>query len=97
MGAVMGSKNLKAIAVRGTRPPQYYNPKKVYELVTKLHKDIRLHKAQHRRWGHSWSIPERYYKTTEGVKNKQLGWDPICDLHNPLIHEQGYGLWNNKL
>ena len=48
-----------------------------------------------RRWGHSVSMPERYYKTTEGIKNKQLGWDPICDLSNPLKLEQGAKLWSN--
>ena len=96
MGAVMGSKNLKAIAVHGTKSPDYYNPKKIYELVTRFHRNVRLHQVQHRRWGHTWSIIGRYYNTTEGVKNKQLGWDPICDLHNPLILEQEYKLWNDS-
>jgi aldehyde:ferredoxin oxidoreductase len=96
MGAVMGSKNLKAIAVRGTKAPGYHDPKKVYDMVTRFHKDVRLHQVQHRRWGHTWSVIGRYYKTTEGVKNKQLGWDPICDLHNPLIFEQQYKLWNDS-
>ena len=38
----------------------------------------------------------RYYNTTEGVKNKQLGWDPMCDLSNSLILEQQYKLWNDS-
>ena len=96
MGAVMGSKNLKAIAVRGTKAPAYSYPGEIYEIVTKFHKDARLKKAQDRRWGHNLSVSGRYYNTTEGVKNKQLGWDPICDLSNSLILEQQYKLWNDS-
>lgn len=96
MGAVMGSKNLKAIAVRGTKAPGYSYPEEIYEIVTKFHKDARLKKAQDRRWGHNLSVSGRYYNTTEGVKNKQLGWDPICDLSNSLILEQQYKLWNDS-
>ena len=36
MGAVMGSKNLKAIAVRGTKSPNYHNPKEIYEIDNKI-------------------------------------------------------------
>jgi aldehyde:ferredoxin oxidoreductase len=91
----MGSKNLKAVAVRGTKSPNYHDPKQVYDIITKFHRDARLKKVQDRRWGHNLSVPGRYYKTTEGVKNKQLGWDPICDLSNPLVLEQQYKLWND--
>ena len=96
MGAVMGSKNLKAIAVRGTKSPNYHQSRELFEIVTKFHRDSALKKAEDRRWGHNLSISGRYYNTTEGVKNKQLGWDPICDLSNPLILEQQYKLWNDS-
>ncbi len=96
MGAVMGSKNLKAIAVRGTKAPAYAHPGEIYKIVTKFHKEARIKKAQDRRWGHNLSVSGRYYSTTEGVKNKQLGWDPICDLSNSLILEQQYKLWNDS-
>jgi aldehyde:ferredoxin oxidoreductase len=95
MGAVMGSKNLKAVAVRGTKSPNYHDPKQIYDIIIKYHRDARLKKVQDRRWGHNLSVPGRYYKTTEGVKNKQLGWDPSCDLSNPLVLEQQYKLWND--
>lgn len=95
MGAVMGSKNLKAVAVRGTKSPNYHNPKKIYEIITKFHRDSRIKKLQDRRWGHNLSVVGRYYNTTEGIKNKQLGWDPICDLSNPLTLEQQFKLWND--
>ena len=96
MGTVMGSKNLKAIAVRGTKSPNYHDPKKIYEMILKFHNEARLKKAQDRRWGHNISIPGRYYSTTEGIKNKQLGWDAICDLSNPLLLEQQFKLWNDS-
>ncbi len=95
MGAVMGSKNLKAIAVRGTKPPQYANPDKLFQMVNTFFHEARLFKAKERRWGHTVSMPDRYYKTTEGIKNKQLGWHEICDLSNPVRHEQQYKLWND--
>ncbi len=96
MGAVMGSKNVKAIAVRGTRPPQYSRPDMLFQMMKKFFNEAHLFKAQERRWGHTWSIPDRYYETTEGIKNKQLGWHEICDLSNPIRLEQQYKLWNDS-
>ena len=95
MGAVMGSKNLKAIAVRGTNAPAYHDPRRLYEMTTTFHKKAIMKKVEDRRWGHNLSVPGRYYNTTEGVKNKQLGWDPICDLSNSLVLEQQYKVWND--
>jgi len=40
MGTVMGSKNLKAIAVRGTKKIEYANEKKLMELVRKANKEV---------------------------------------------------------
>jgi aldehyde:ferredoxin oxidoreductase len=95
MGTVMGSKNVKAVAVRGTKAPPYPKPALLYHMMLKWVKEDWEEKVGRRRWGHSVSMPERYYNTTEGIKNKQLGWDPICDLSNPLKLEQGAKLWGN--
>ncbi|OGP54242.1 MAG: hypothetical protein A2162_08885 [Deltaproteobacteria bacterium RBG_13_52_11b] len=95
MGAVMGSKNLKAVAVRGTNSPKYHHPKEVYDIVTRFHREAAIKKVEDRRWGHNLSVSGRYYNTTEGVKNKQLGWDPICDLSNSLVLEQQFKVWND--
>ena len=92
----MGSKNLKAIALRGTRPPEYANPGKVFKILSRFFDEGRLFKTRERRWGHVVTIPQRYYSGTEGIKNKQLGWDPICDLSNPIRLEQQYKLWNDS-
>ncbi|MFB3886373.1 MAG: aldehyde ferredoxin oxidoreductase N-terminal domain-containing protein [Thermodesulfobacteriota bacterium] len=95
MGAVMGSKNVKAIAVRGTKAPAYHKPELLYHLLLKWRKEGWEERVGRRRWGHTISMPRRYYKTTEGIKNKQLGWDPICDLSDPLRLEQGAKLWSD--
>jgi aldehyde:ferredoxin oxidoreductase len=95
MGAVMGSKNVKAIAVKGMKQPPYQNPDLLYRTLLKWIKEGQDEKVGRRRWGHGVSMPQRYYKTTEGIKNKQLGWDPICDLSNPLKLEQGAKLWSD--
>ena len=67
----------------------------MYHLLLKWVKEDWRERVGRRRWGHTVSMPERYYKTKEGIKNKQLGWDPICDLSNPLKLEQGGKLWSN--
>jgi len=98
MGAVMGSKNVKAIAVRGTKGIPYADHRRVFDLMLRYFNSEagRLYKAQNRRWGHMVSMPSRYYATTEGIKNKQLGWHDICDLSNPVRFEQKYNLWSDS-
>ncbi len=96
MGTVMGSKMLKAIAVKGTISPDYAHPDKVFELIKKVFHDGRHFRAQKRRWGYSTSLAKRYYETTEGVKNKQVGWDNICDFFNPVTLEQQYKIWGDS-
>lgn len=96
MGAVMGSKNLKAIAVKGSQSPNYAYPDKVLWMTKKWLHGGRLYRIQNRRWGHAQSMSGRYYKTVEGVKNKQLGWDEMCDLFNPVLLEQRYKIWGDS-
>ena len=95
MGAVMGSKNVKAIAVKGSKAPPYQRPDLIYRVLLKYLREGWEERVTNRRWGHTVSMPARYYKTTEGIKNKQLGWDPLCDLSNPLKLEQGAKLWSD--
>lgn len=95
MGAVMGAKNLKAVAVQGTRAPAYADHQQVWKLVKDFFNGSRLYKAENRRWGHSVSMSQRYYEGREGIKNKQLGWDPICDLSNAVKLEQKYKIWSD--
>ncbi|MDP2718362.1 MAG: aldehyde ferredoxin oxidoreductase N-terminal domain-containing protein [Dehalococcoidia bacterium] len=94
-GAVMGSKNLKAVAIRGTRPAPYAASLNLMDMIREYYHRSVPYKASVRRWGHTVSMPERYYATVEGIKNKQLGWDPICDLSNPVLLEQRHKIWND--
>ena len=84
MGTVMGTKQLKAVAVKGTKDPGYVRPNVIFEMIQKVYRETRTYRSIHRRWGHSTSMAQRYYKTREGVKNKQAGWHDICDLFNPV-------------
>ncbi|MEW6671918.1 MAG: aldehyde ferredoxin oxidoreductase N-terminal domain-containing protein [Thermodesulfobacteriota bacterium] len=95
MGTVMGSKKLKAVVVKGTRSPDYAHPDKVLEIMKKWLHAGRLYRIQNRRWGHTQSMSGRYYKTVEGIKNKQKGWDDMCDLFNPVLLEQRYKIWGD--
>lgn len=49
MGAVMGSKNLKAIAVRGTRPIRLHDPLRFLDEVRKVHRGILEHPEYEKR------------------------------------------------
>lgn len=96
MGAVMGSKRLKAVAVKGSRSPRYEKPEIIVEMTKRFFNETRLYRLKHNRWGHTTSMAQRYYKTTEGVKNKQVGWDAICDLYNPVQLEHQYKVWSDS-
>ncbi|KQC02876.1 MAG: hypothetical protein APR54_09990 [Candidatus Cloacimonas sp. SDB] len=68
LGAVMGSKNLKAIAVKGTQKPAVANAKKVLDLAKELNKRIRE------------TAPEGFLKggtTCETTPTEELGDLPI--------------------
>jgi aldehyde:ferredoxin oxidoreductase len=96
MGTVMGSKQLKAIAVKGTRDPGYIRPAIIFEMIQKVYRKTRTYRMVHRRWGHTTSMAQRYYQTREGVKNKQVGWHDVCDMYNPVQLEQEYKVWSDS-
>jgi aldehyde:ferredoxin oxidoreductase len=50
MGAVMGAKNLKAVAVRGSRPLAVADPLAFMELSAAIERDIRQHAEYHKRY-----------------------------------------------
>lgn len=96
MGAVMGSKRLKSIALKGSRPPHYTQPERLYAMIKRVSSETRLYRLKHNRWGHTTSMAKRYYKTKESVKNKQVGWDGICDVYNPVKLEHQYKVWSDS-
>jgi aldehyde:ferredoxin oxidoreductase len=96
-GAVMGSKNLKAIAVRGTKGPLYADHEEVWELFKTYAKSPRTaaHKLSESRWGHSSSIFPLLRFAAEGVKNSHLGYHPVVEKSNYLEHYLKYKSWTD--
>ncbi|MHA2065374.1 MAG: aldehyde ferredoxin oxidoreductase C-terminal domain-containing protein [Candidatus Thorarchaeota archaeon] len=95
VGAVMGSKGLKAIAVRGRSGPDYADHSRVWENFKQYveHPAVKAHNYRERRFGHMTSMPNLYYAGGEGVKNNNLGWHEVCDKSNAFKHELEYYLW----
>lgn len=94
-GGVMGSKRLKAIAVRGTRGPDYADHGRVWEIFRHYfsHPAVKAHNYRERRFGHMTSMPNLYYAGGEGVKNNNLGWHEVCERSNAFKHELEFYLW----
>ncbi len=96
-GAVMGSKNLKAIAVRGTKGPLYSDHRKVWELFRTYatNGETALRKLGESRFGHSQSPPSLLRHAAEGIKNNHLGYHEIADRSNFLEHHLKYYAWTD--
>ncbi|MFC1860867.1 aldehyde ferredoxin oxidoreductase N-terminal domain-containing protein [Chloroflexota bacterium] len=94
-GAVMGSKNLKAIAVRGTEGPLYADHTKVWKLFrTYATSPITMaHKINESRWGHTLSMPSLLRQAGEGIKNNHLNYHEIVEQSDPHAHQLKYHIW----
>ncbi|MFW6121661.1 MAG: aldehyde ferredoxin oxidoreductase family protein [Petrotogales bacterium] len=88
LGAVMGSKNLKAIGIKGNKPVQEYDPKKFDELVMEAEKAIEDDSNLYtmKRWGTGRSVvwssnnslyPTRNFQSATFQKAKNLGPDSM--------------------
>lgn len=97
VGTVMGSKNLKAIAVRGTGSVELADPDRMAGLVSKV--DAVLRKNEGVRWlaEHGMAgTPEFYEQTgTQGVKNyqdvgfdkiKEIGYEAVKKYYKKVLH-----------
>lgn len=96
MGAVMGSKNLKAVAAKGSQPVQVADPEKFTETALKLHKKLR----------YEWPIYEGMAgQGTMGLvtAGAAIGWLPVryfnstevpLDKVAPEIFEDRYKVQN---
>jgi aldehyde:ferredoxin oxidoreductase len=95
-GAVMGSKKLKAIAVRGTESPDYADHQRVWDIFQKYlaHPATRMQKYNWRRFGAS-GFPTMYPYGMEGVKNNQMGWHEVCMESNYVKHEMSSHIWTD--
>lgn len=96
-GAVMGSKNLKAIAVRGTKGPLYADHSKVWELFRTYatNSETALRKLSESRWGHFQSPPSLLRYCAEGIKNNHLGYHEVAERSNFLEHSLKYSAWTD--
>jgi len=75
-GAVMGSKNLKAIAVKGNRPlPKIADPDTVAVLMNKLHKEVPINRAGMHEYGTTRILyATGMERSAEPVRNWQEEW-----------------------
>ena len=96
-GAVMGSKNLKAIAVKGTKGPLYADHQQVWQLFKTYATSPRtaLHKLTESRWGHTTSMPTLLRYACEGIKNNHLSYNEIVEKSNHLEHQLKYHVWTD--
>ena len=96
-GAVMGSKNLKAVAVKGTKGPLYADHKKVWELFRTYATSplTALRKLDESRWGHTTSMPSLLRYAGEVIKNNHLGYHQIVEGSNHLQHNLKYFAWTD--
>lgn len=96
-GAVMGSKNLKAVAVRGTRGPLYASHPKVWQIFRTYASSPKtaLHKLSESRWGHGSSMPGLLRYAAEGIKNSHLGYHEVVEKSNYLEHYLKYKAWTD--
>jgi len=94
-GAVMGSKNLKAIAVRGTKGPLYADHQKVWELFKTYatSRSTAFRKLSESRWGHTTSPTILLRYAGEGIKNNHLGYHPVIEKSNYYEHNLKYHIW----
>jgi aldehyde:ferredoxin oxidoreductase len=93
--AVMGSKNLKAIAVRGTKGPLYADYGQVWELF-KTYATSPITMARRlgdSRWGNTLTAPTMLRVATGGIKNNHLGYHEIVEQSDPHDHELKYCMW----
>ena len=74
-GAVMGSKNLKAVVAKGHGPlPDPFDKEKTYQMIADINSLI-LKTDARRRWGTSWfSFHAGYTLSAEPVRNWQEEW-----------------------
>ena len=97
IGAVFGSKNLKAIAVKGTRTLPYADHNKVWELkkTYAMHPATMAQKAQWARYGANGGMRALLNHGGDSFKNGHASWDLIADKSDGYVHELSYRVWTH--
>ena len=96
-GAVMGSKNLKAIAVKGTKGAAYADHASIWETFKIYAASPRaaLQTITTGRYGLSMGPPALLRYAGEGIKNNHLGYHQIVEKSNHLEHYLKYHSWTD--
>jgi aldehyde:ferredoxin oxidoreductase len=98
VGAVFGSKNLKAVAIKGTRTYPYADHKGVWELK-KYYVNHPLTMVQKfagwGRFGASGGMRSLLNQGADAIKNAHGSWDPVADRSDMLAHELSYRVWTD--
>jgi len=91
LGAVMGSKNLKAIAVRGDRPPEAADPEKIKELARWMGKHFKERAGNHNLYGTGATMVAYEASGNLPVRNFRGGRFPGVEQITPLrLFDKGY-------
>jgi len=91
LGAVMGSKNLKAIAVRGTEPPVAAEPDKVAEIREAVSAFIREHYGNFTEYGTSGNVARLHEAGQLPTRNFQRAvFDAYAKICGHRITDEGY-------
>ena len=90
MGGVMGSKNLKAVAVKGTKEIEFADPVRLSELNREINKKVYEHGENFRKHGTAMAAEPFAEKGNLPIKNWRLGDFPsgVKNLGSPNYTEQ---------
>jgi aldehyde:ferredoxin oxidoreductase len=97
MGAVMGSKNLKAVAVRGTGSVYLAKPEEFLDLALQINREIREHPAslELSQWGVARGVQFSYQMSFFPVGYfEDVCWDEMTDKYPGPDYVQQYSLKN---
>ena len=89
MGAVMGSKNLKAIAVKGNQPPPPFNKKRLVELNTMMMNDFK-ERTKLWQWGTGGAMEAGEKKGNLPIRNFRGGRFPGVSKITPQVIHANY-------
>ena len=97
-GAVFGSKNLKAVAVKGTRAAPYADHRKVWELKKQyaMHPATMVQKTTGwGRYGANDGMKALLNYGGDSFKNAHSSWDPVAYRSDAIEHELSYRAWTH--
>ena len=91
MGGVMGSKNLKAIAVRGTKGVNVADQKKFLALAAQLNQEMKNHPGVQlrQRFGHSYKQDMEMLREAKGKEPRPVFASDLFFKHRPKIRRAG--------